>query len=94
MLINAQSLRGKVDELSANLCFQHKYWEACLLAFTETWLDDRVQDREVEPAGFTLVRADRDLTVTGKHHGGGICLLVRDQWCKSILLRETLYPRH
>ena len=26
----------------------------------ETWLDDRVPDREVEPAGFTLVRADRD----------------------------------
>ncbi|CDQ57272.1 unnamed protein product [Oncorhynchus mykiss] len=75
---------GKADELLANLRFQHEYREACLLAFTESWLDDRVLD------GFTLVRADRDLTVTGKPHGGGVCLLVRDQWCKSILVRETL----
>ncbi|XP_038838225.1 uncharacterized protein LOC120035736 [Salvelinus namaycush] len=89
LLINAQSLRGKADELSANLRFQHEYREACLLAFTETWLDDRVPDREVEPAGFTLVRADRDLTVTGKLHGGGVCPLVRDQWCKSILGNST-----
>jgi hypothetical protein len=33
---------GKADELSANLRFQHEYREACLLAFTETWLNDRV----------------------------------------------------
>ena len=61
---------GKADEVSANLHFLHEYRKACLLPFTETWLDDKVPNREVEPASFTMVRADRDLTVTGKPHGG------------------------
>lgn len=90
LLINAQSLRRKTDELAANLRFLHEYREACVLAITETWLDENIPSSDVEPSGYSVFRMDRDPDITGKFRGGGVCLLVRDEWCGSVLVRERL----
>ncbi|KAK0146882.1 putative RNA-directed DNA polymerase from transposon BS [Merluccius polli] len=36
------------------------------------------------------VRLDRDTELTGKHHGGGVCLYINPRWCKTVVVREEL----
>lgn len=43
-MANVQSLRRKIDDLQAMVRFQHDYKDACILAFTETWLKDNDPD--------------------------------------------------
>ncbi|XP_061119365.1 peptide methionine sulfoxide reductase MsrA-like [Conger conger] len=83
LLINARSLRGKTDELTANLRHLHEYRTACVMAITETWLDSQAPSSQAEPAGFTAYRMDRDSSVTGKSRGGGVCLLIRDECLRT-----------
>lgn len=90
LLINAQSLRAKMDELSANMRYLHEYRNSSVLAITETWLDSNVANNEVEPVGFSSFRTDRDPDITGKTRGGGVCVLVRDDWCRAVKVRESL----
>ncbi|KAM4537132.1 uncharacterized protein PAE49_021521 [Odontesthes bonariensis] len=90
LLINAQSLRAKTEELTANTRYLNEYRSACILAITETWLDSNVSDSEVGPRGFSVLRTDRDPSTTGKIRGGGVCLLIRDEWCKTVVVRESL----
>ena len=78
MLANVQSLRNKLDELRANVKFPREYREACLLAFTETWLKEQDSHSDLEIDGFgEPYRLDRDPTVTGKSLGGGLCLITK-----------------
>jgi hypothetical protein len=44
-----------MGELQANVSYMHEYRQACLLAFTETWLDDHVQDRNLLIDGFDRI---------------------------------------
>ncbi|KAK0136693.1 hypothetical protein N1851_027140 [Merluccius polli] len=60
LLINAQSLKAKTNELSANICHLHEYRSACVMAITETWLDNNITSSEVGPLGFSVFRTDRD----------------------------------
>ena len=76
LLSNVCSLRSKMDELQAKVNYMHEYRQACLLAFTETWLDD-VQDNDLFIDGFgTPIRLDRNKHDTGKEHRGGVCFYV------------------
>ncbi len=90
LLINAQSLRAKTDELSANTLYLQEYRSACVLVITETWLDSNIASSEVEPSGFSLFRTHRDSNINGKARGGSVCLLVRDEWCRAVVVREIL----
>lgn len=91
MLINAQSLRNKVDELQAHVRFQHEFRDACLLAITESWLTNCDSDADLALDGFgEPFRLDRDAGVTGKSQGGGVCLFVNERWCKNVLVRECV----
>ena len=47
ILSNVRSLQNKVDELQANVRFQHEFRDACLLVNTETWLSERDSDTKV-----------------------------------------------
>ena len=91
IMSNVRSLRGKMDELQANVSYMHEYKHACLLAFTETWLDNDVRDEDLSVNGFgTPVRLDRNKSDTGKSQGGGVCLFVNRKWCNTIIVRESL----
>ena len=39
---------------------------------------------------LTIIRQDPDSATTGKHHNDGVCSHIRDQWGKSIMVREHL----
>jgi hypothetical protein len=63
------------------------------MCFSETWFDDRVTDDSVYIDGFGVpYRSDRDPTVSGKHHGGGVCLYVNEQYCNraNVTVRKQL----
>ena len=92
ILSNARSLRNKVDELQANVRFQHEFRDACLLAITETWLSERDSDTELAIDSFgSPVRIDRDAAAAGMSRGGGICLYVNQRYCKNVIVRDRLY---
>lgn len=74
LLINAHSLRGKGMKCQ-RICTSNMNtgWPVCWRLLRLGWMT-RVPNREVEPAGFTPVRADRDRTVTGKISRRSVCL--------------------
>lgn len=43
----------------------------------------------IDGFGFPI-RLDRDSALTGKHHGGGVCIYVNSLWCSSVVVREQL----
>ena len=49
-------------------------------SFTETWLHSHILDHSVAVPSFSTVRADRDVTSSGKKKGG-IALYVSERWC-------------
>lgn len=85
LLANVQSIRNKLDELQANVHHAREFRDACVMAFTETWLTDRESDSSLELKGFgPPVRMDRDSSVTGRTQGGGVCLYINRRWCNNI----------
>lgn len=91
ILSNARSLRNKIDELQAHVRYQHEFKDACILALSESWLDERDKDCELELDGFGApLRMDREEASTGKTRGGGVCLYVNKRWCKTVIVRERL----
>ena len=45
----------------------------------------------IQPAGFTVFRADRKETLSGKSKGGGICFMT-NTWCDGGNVQELLFP--
>lgn len=54
LLCNAQSLRNKADELKARVIHQETFRNACILAFTETWLTPEDLESDLSLPGFGL----------------------------------------
>ena len=68
--VNTRSVLKKLDELKLRL----KHFD--IVVFTETWLNDSINDSLLEWEEFNLVRCDRGLNRNKK--GGGVCIYVRD----------------
>lgn len=61
------------------------------MALTETWLSGGDSDSGLRLEGFGApVRMDRDVRETGKVQGGGVCLYIRQNWCKSVSVKERV----
>lgn len=79
LLGNVRSLRHKLEELQANVSLMHKYRNTHMMAFIETWLNDSIDDSTLRIEGFgTLIWLDRDKETTGKEHGGGVCVYIKE----------------
>ena len=83
ILSNVRSLRNKMDLLHARCRMERAFRDICIIALTETWLDDSVSDDEVSLDNFTIIRSDRTRN-SGKTRGGGLCLYINDRWCSNI----------
>lgn len=59
------------------------------LALTETWFGEDVPDNLIQIEGFSHIRLDRDAN-SGKTKGGGVCMYIRDSWCRNIAVRERI----
>ncbi|KAK7475608.1 hypothetical protein BaRGS_00033157, partial [Batillaria attramentaria] len=61
----------KLEEIQANVRFLTEFRNACVLCFSETWLNDGIPDPALHIDGFgEPFRLDRDSKVTGKSIGG------------------------
>ncbi|XP_049336921.1 uncharacterized protein LOC125802521 [Astyanax mexicanus] len=81
LLANVQSLDNKLCELHARIAFQREIRDCSVICLTETWLSADIPDHAIEPAGFSLHRADRSKELSGKSKGGGVCFLINNAWC-------------
>lgn len=89
---NAQSLRNKLDELQGNARFLQDFKNCCVMAFTESWCTERDNDNNLYIQGFGIhFRQDRNLDVTRKSRGGGVCLYINKRYCTSAKVRESLF---
>ncbi len=89
ILSNVRSLKNKLDLLHAKCLMDASFREACVLAVTESWLDESVPDAEVALDGFELLRADRTSN-SGKLRGGGVCMYINSQWCTNIKVHKRI----
>ena len=67
--LNVRSLLPKSNELRLSLeklCFD-------VFSVTESWLDDSVDDHEVQIDGYQIIRADRN------RHGGGVAIYIKSE---------------
>ena len=55
--------------------------ECSVLCFTETWLHSHIPNHSVAIPGFSTVRADSEVTSSGKKKEAGIALYVSERWC-------------
>ena len=79
-----------MDEIQANVSYLENFRDACIMAFTETWLTALDLDTDLTLTSFeTRVRLDRNVDFTRKSQRGGVCLFVSQQWCKNITVTET-----
>ena len=90
MLGNVRSLKNKSDELAACVAYNQYYRNCCIIALTETWLDESVPDTCVNLNHFSLVRNDRSAEDSGKTKGGGVCMYINSMWCNTFVTKKAL----
>lgn len=81
--VNARSARKSAGHLRQSIFYN----DLDILTITETWLrhNDEYESLKICPAGYSLVRADRD------GHAGGIATLCRDEF-KPKSIKDVVYP--
>jgi ribonuclease P/MRP protein subunit RPP40 len=78
--INARSIVNKIKELVLMIEDEN----ADVVAITETWLNDKIADEEMNISGYTLFRRDRKDKI--KLRGGGVAMYIKNELnpvCKS-----------
>lgn len=70
ILSNVHSLRNKMELLHARCRLERASRDICIIALTNTWLDQWVPDVKVRLDNFTISRSDR-LRQSGKMRGYG-----------------------
>lgn len=73
---NVRGLRTKTNELFNNVVIS----EYCVIALTETWLHEGINDGELFGENYLVFRKDRDQLLTGKGRGGGVLLAVKNYY--------------
>ena len=66
---------------------QKDYKKCNVFCFTDSYPTSdptSYPDSLARPPGFTIFRQARDNEVTGKSKGGGVCLLLNNQWCSDV----------
>ena len=89
LLCNPRSLKNKLDDLRQQVGACYEYRESGLMAFTETWFNEDVTDSYIQIEGFSHIRLDRDINL-GKTRGGGVCVYIKDSWCRNFVVRDKI----
>uniref|UniRef100_A0A2C9LT42 Uncharacterized protein n=1 Tax=Biomphalaria glabrata TaxID=6526 RepID=A0A2C9LT42_BIOGL len=89
ILANVRSISNKVDEICAHVRYDHIFRESCLLAFTETWLEEDDNDNLIAIDGFSCVRSDRTAE-SKKKKGGGLCVYINLKYCTNYTVKKRM----
>ena len=90
ILSNLRSINNKIDELTALSKFDKDFRESALICFTETWLTDKEEHENINIEGFECIRHDRDVNLTEKERGGGICIFMNKRWAENWTIRDKI----
>jgi hypothetical protein len=71
---NVRGLRSKINDFRLEI-LENSY---PIVALTETWLNSSINNFELFPHHYNVLRCDRDVVQTGKSRGGGVLLAVVD----------------
>lgn len=89
ILANVRYLRNKMDQLHAKCQGERLFRDVCIIALTESWLDESISDSEINLDNFLTVRADRTRQ-SGKERGGGLCVFINKRWCTNIKIHSVI----
>lgn len=67
-----------MDLLHARCRLERAFRDICIIALSETWLDESVSDAEVSLDNFMIIRSDRS-KASGKMRGGGVCIYINNR---------------
>ena len=74
--LNVRSILNKISEF--RILFKRK--RLSIIAFTETWLNNSINDEEIEIDGYKIIRHDRS-----SGSGGGVCFYIRNDIAFNIM---------
>ncbi|XP_047677771.1 uncharacterized protein LOC125146069 [Tachysurus fulvidraco] len=83
---NVRSLSNKMKEIKEKLK-NDEFFASDVMFFTETWLKNNSSPIDVD--GYTSYRVDRDAVLTQKNRGGGMIMLVKQDWASDVTVRYT-----
>lgn len=89
ILANVRYLRNKMDQLHAKCQGERLFRDACIIALTESWLDESISDSEINLDNVLTIRADRTRQ-SGKERGGGLCVFINKRWCTNIKIHSVI----
>lgn len=84
---NARSITNKMDEMHLLMKGNRDVRDCCVFVTSETWLNLRIPDEDVQLAGCSLYRWDRNKD-SGKS-GGDLCMYMHDDWSTHNLITHT-----
>ncbi|MCI4382793.1 hypothetical protein PGIGA_G00018830 [Pangasianodon gigas] len=90
MMSNVRSLPNKVEELE-EMMEDVENFNFDLMFFTETWLNRNSPSISLE--GYTSYRVDRDARLTQKRRGGGLIMLVNEDWATDVEVENIMITR-
>lgn len=61
-----------------------------IIAITETWLEDKISDQELEIPDYNIIRCDRSIFTSHKTGGGGVLLAIKKNIKYSIIESHDL----
>ena len=73
-------------KLSAESITFFDYRDCYVYCFTETRLTPDYPDSALQLPGFTVHSHDRNSDITEKSRGGGVCLLINENWCTDVCI--------
>ncbi|KAK3526050.1 hypothetical protein QTP70_012885 [Hemibagrus guttatus] len=79
-----------MDELLLLSRTNKDFSNSAALCFTESWLNDAIQDNTLNLPGFQLFRADRVSESAGKSCGGGTCFYINERWCTDVTVLKKM----
>lgn len=80
---------NKMDLLHARCRMERAFRGICIIALSETLLDQSVTDVAVSLGNFTIIRSN-STKQSGKMCGGGVCLYINNWWCNNFKARHRL----
>ncbi len=90
-LANLRSLPNKTDEQLLLSQTNKDFSNSAALCFTETWLNDAIQDSVLHLPNFQLIGADHNAESMGKSRGGGTCLYINERWCTDVTVLKKMW---
>lgn len=86
---NIHSIRGRLNVVRNNIGLLDEY---DIIALTETWLNENINDAELGLYNYNIVRCDRSLFTSDKNDGGGVLIALHRKFkFEKIIISNNIF---